>query len=109
MVAVDKCTFCDHRIEEYGTTACQATCPTKVRVFGDLDDEESDIVKLLKRKRFFFQKESAGTLPKLFYILPDDEAYAKQSVSPDTMIHTWNDIKPLYESAKNRRSQEWRK
>ena len=46
-VAVDKCTFCDHRIVETGTTACQATCPTKVRTFGDLDDADSDIVKLL--------------------------------------------------------------
>lgn len=109
MVAVDKCTFCDHRIDEYGTTACQATCPTKVRMFGDLDDENSDIVKLLKTKKFFFQKELAGTLPKLFYIVPDDDNYAKQSIGHSTTIHTWNDFKPFYDQARDRRSKEWKR
>ncbi len=107
MVAVDKCTFCDHRIEEYGTTACQATCPTKVRMFGDLDDEDCDLVQLLKTKRFFFQKEDANTLPKLFYIVPDDEPYAKQSIGHKTVIHTWEEIKPRYEMANQKRSKEW--
>ena len=107
MVAVDKCTFCDHRIDEYGTTACQATCPTKVRLFGDLDDEESDIVQLLKTKKFFFQKEEAGTLPKLFYIVPENEAYARQSISHDTNIHTWDEFKAKYDVARDARSKEW--
>lgn len=106
--AIDKCTLCDHRLAEEETTACQATCPTKVRTFGDLDDENSDIVKLLKTRRFFFQKEPAGTLPKLFYLLPEDEAYAKQSVSPNTTIHTWDGIQSLYSQASKRRSKEWR-
>ncbi len=109
MVAVDKCTFCDHRIDEFGTTACQATCPTKVRMFGDLDDENSDLVKLLKTKKFFFLKEKSGTLPKLFYIVPDDENYAKQSISHDTVIHTWNDFKPFYDRARDLRSKEWKR
>ncbi len=101
---VDKCTFCDHQIEETGTTACQATCPTKVRTFGDLDDPDSDIVKLLETRRFFFQKESSGTLPKLFFLLPEDENYAKQSVGQNTKIHTWKEIQPLYQQAAKRRS-----
>lgn len=107
-VTIDKCTFCDHRIGEKGTTACQATCPTKVRTFGNLDDENSDLVKLLKTRRFFFQKEKTGTLPKLFYLLPEDESYAKQSVSHETNIYTWDDIKSLYRQANERRSKEWR-
>lgn len=107
-VAIDKCTFCDHRIEETGMTACQATCPTKVRTFGDLDDEEGELVKLLKARRFFFQKEKSKTLPKLFYLLPQDEEYAKQSVSHDTNIYTWDDVKTLYEQAAKERSKEWK-
>ena len=74
-----------------------------------MDDQEGDLVQLLKTKRFFFQKEYTGTLPKLFYILPDDESYAKQSVSHNTVIHTWDDIKPLYDAAKARRSKEWKR
>lgn len=107
-VTIDKCTFCDHRIVDEGTTACQATCPTKVRTFGDLDDPDSDIVKLLKARRFFFQKEYTGTLPKLFYLLPEDEAYARQSVSAETKIYTWKEVEPLYKQANTRRSKEWR-
>lgn len=108
-VAIDKCTFCDHRTAETGTTACQATCPTKVRTFGDLDDENSDIVKLLKTRRFFFQKEFSKTLPKLFYILPEDEGFARQSVAHNTTVYTWEDIKPVYEQAGKKRSKEWRR
>lgn len=108
-VVIDKCTFCDHRIAEYDTTACQATCPTKVRTFGDLDDEEGDLVKLLQKRRFFFQKEFAGTLPKLFYLLPEDESYARQSISASTTIYTWNDLKPLLTQAVTRRRKEWKR
>ncbi|WP_207905878.1 4Fe-4S dicluster domain-containing protein [Aestuariirhabdus litorea] len=107
-VSVDKCTFCEHQIEETGTTACQATCPTKVRTFGDLDDPGSDIVKLLKTRKFFFQKEEIGTLPKLFYLVPEDETYAQQSIGPNTKIHTWEEIQPLYERAAITRSQSWK-
>ncbi len=100
-VAVDKCTFCNHRVEEYGTTACQATCPTKVRTFGDLDDENSELVKLLKKRKFFFQKEDYGTIPKLFYLVPEnDEGFMRQSISKNTKLHTYEEIKKTYNLGK---------
>jgi len=59
MVAVDKCTFCDHRsLVEGGTTACQATCPTKVRVFGDLDDREQRYREVVKNQTLFLSKRA---------------------------------------------------
>jgi len=68
---VDKCTFCsDSRLANgETTTACQATCPTKVRVFGDLDDPNSEISQLLVNKEYRQVKSHLGTKPKLFYIL----------------------------------------
>ena len=54
-------------------------------------------------------KEHAETLPKLFYIVPDDEPYARQSIGHDTIIHTWDEFKPKYDAAKLRRSKEWRR
>ena len=68
---VDKCTFCSDTRLANGetTTACQATCPTKVRVFGDLDDPNSEISQLLANKEYRQVKEHLGTKPKLFYIL----------------------------------------
>lgn len=99
-VAVDKCTFCyDTRIVEGEvTTACQATCPTKVRLFGDLDDENSELVQLLSKRKFYFLKEDEGTVPKLFYLLPEHDAhYAMNSVNVNTTIYTWKEFKPIYE------------
>ena len=106
--AVDKCTFCDHRTEEFGTTACQATCPTKVRTFGDLDDENSSLVELLKSREFFVLKESEGTVPKLMYLAPKDDNFKKQTIGPNIKLHKWSDIKPTIEAAKAKRSPEWK-
>jgi len=105
---VDKCTFCDHRIAGKGTTACQATCPTKVRTFGDLNDPNSEIVQLLKTRKFFFQQEEEGTLPKLFFLLPEDEFYARQSVDAKTKIYTWDDVEARYAQAGRKRSKYWK-
>jgi len=109
-VAVDKCTFCyDTRlVNGEMTTACQATCPTKVRLFGDLDDEESDLVKMLNKRKFYFLKEEEKTIPKLFYLLPEhDDHYASHSVSPDTNIYTWDEFKPIIDKAKAKREGQW--
>lgn len=69
-VTVDKCTFCtDTRLARgETTTACQNTCPTKVRIFGDLDDPDSEISELLRIREHFTLKAHLGTNPKLFYL-----------------------------------------
>jgi len=107
--AVDKCTFCDGRIQEFGTTACSATCPTKVRTFGDLEDENSDIVQLLKKRKFFVLKENEKTMPKLFYLVPENEEFARRTVGEGIKIHTWNEMQARYEAAAEAKKPEWKK
>ena len=69
-LTVDKCDFCASRLEQgHTTTACQATCPTKVRIFGDLDDPNSEISKVLREREHRVVKPHLGTKPKLFYLL----------------------------------------
>ncbi len=66
----DKCIFCaDTRlVRGETTTACQITCPAKVRIFGDLDDAKSEISQTLKKREYFQLKPNLGTKPKLFYL-----------------------------------------
>ena len=67
---VDKWNFCsDTRLERgLKTTACQATCPTKVRIFGDIEDPPREISEIFRTKEYFMLKASIGTEPKLFYL-----------------------------------------
>ena len=64
---MEKCHFCLHRTREGRLPACLEACPTGARVFGDLNDPDSEIVWLLKNKRTFVLKEELGTAPSFFY------------------------------------------
>jgi len=45
------------------------TCPSKVRVFGDLDDEEGELNRLLSTRRYVVKKPQTGNGPQLYYLL----------------------------------------
>ena len=64
---IEKCHFCLHRTREGRLPACLEACPTGARVFGDLNDPESNINWILKNKRVFVLKEDLGTRPSFFY------------------------------------------
>lgn len=64
----DKCTFCLHRVEEDREPSCVKTCPTSARIFGDLNDPNTEISQALKSNRVSVPKEEAGTHPKFFYL-----------------------------------------
>ncbi len=77
----EKCTLCWHRIEkalkegkkvgsDYDTSpACINVCPAQARFFGDLDDPESEISKIISEKNGTQIKKEFGTKPKVYYIL----------------------------------------
>ena len=67
--AVDKCTFCIHRIENgIPTTSCQEICPTESIYFGDLNDPTSEVSRLLETREHYTLAPDAGTRPKHFYL-----------------------------------------
>ena len=47
--------------------SCMEVCPTGARVFGDLNDPDSEIRYIIKNKRTYVLKEDAGTIPAFFY------------------------------------------
>src|SRR4030042_763129 len=68
--AVDKCTFCVHRLGHgIPTTACQEVCPTESISFGDLADPLSDLSRLLARRAHYSLRPEAGTRPRHFYLV----------------------------------------
>jgi molybdopterin-containing oxidoreductase family iron-sulfur binding subunit len=64
------CTLCAHRIDLGKEPACVAGCPSKVMIFGDLDDPGSPIQEKIERTKHLLASE--GTNPKVSYIVPDE-------------------------------------
>ncbi|WP_141709326.1 4Fe-4S dicluster domain-containing protein [Desulfuribacillus stibiiarsenatis] len=64
----EKCKFCADFIATGETPACVNTCVTKARMFGDLDDPNSEISKEIIKKRAVPLKAELGTKPRIYYI-----------------------------------------
>ncbi len=80
---MEKCTFCIQRIREYKeiakdekrplrdgevTPACAQSCPTRAIVFGDLNDPESRIARLVNDPRGYWIFEQLNTQPSIVYL-----------------------------------------
>lgn len=65
---VSKCTFCIHRVNEGLQPACVAACPTRCMHFGDLNDPDSEVSRLLASREHKVIAPQAGTEPNVFYL-----------------------------------------
>lgn len=65
----DKCTFCIHRVEKGQKPACVEVCPTYCMYFGDLDDPNSEVSKLLQSRKWHVNLPDARTQPNIFYLV----------------------------------------
>ncbi len=66
---VDKCTFCVHRVEKGGQPACVEICPTRSLTFGDVNDPDSEISRLLASRKSKTLKPEAGTKPNVHFLI----------------------------------------
>lgn len=64
----DKCTFCMHRVVEGLDPACVAVCPTRCMYFGDLDDPNSQVSRLIRSRRGHTLLPEAGTKPRIHFL-----------------------------------------
>jgi molybdopterin-containing oxidoreductase family iron-sulfur binding subunit len=65
---VEKCTYCVHRLDEGFEPACVVACPTRARVFGDLEDAQSEVSRLLRERNAFRIFPEMGTDPSTWYL-----------------------------------------
>jgi Fe-S-cluster-containing dehydrogenase component len=67
---VEKCNFCDERVGTGKLPACVEACgESKAIIFGNLNDPNSEIRKILKDNPTIQRNPSLGTLPSVFYIV----------------------------------------
>jgi molybdopterin-containing oxidoreductase family iron-sulfur binding subunit len=66
---VEKCNFCEERLNRGLIPACVEACKEKALIFGDLKNPESEIRKALQNKMIYQRQPELGTKPKVFYIL----------------------------------------
>lgn len=64
---VEKCTFCYERLAEGKAPMCSIHCPGQCRIFGDVNDPESDVAKYIAEKK---PVNIEGT--SLYYVIPEN-------------------------------------
>ena len=63
----EKCTMCKERTDRGEEPMCVRCCLSKARVFGDLDDPDSEISRILRERRSTRLLEEKGTEPQIYY------------------------------------------
>lgn len=64
---VDKCTLCYHRITRGMEPACVEVCPHEARIFGNLADKDSALVKFLREHTCLVLRPHLNTGAKVYY------------------------------------------
>ena len=64
----DKCTFCMHRVKSGAQPACVSICPTKALIFGDANDLNGEVSKLLGQRKAKTLQPELGLSPNVHFM-----------------------------------------
>ncbi|MDR1359064.1 MAG: 4Fe-4S dicluster domain-containing protein [Coriobacteriales bacterium] len=67
-LTAEKCDLCAHRRARDAEPACMELCLARCRVWGDLEDPQSEISEFIAGKQTFSLLEDRGTYPSTLYI-----------------------------------------
>jgi Fe-S-cluster-containing dehydrogenase component/formate-dependent nitrite reductase membrane component NrfD len=77
----EKCNFCANRVENRLLPACVSVCPTQCRIFGDLDDPQSEVSRIVRHETIAVRKPEKGTMPKVFYVGAEESAIRPEAAA----------------------------
>jgi len=83
---VVKCHGCYHRVDKGLKPACVEVCVGGARIFGDLEDPNSDVRKLIDSVSTAGLKSHLGTKPKVLYVELDERAAELGQKSAGTIV-----------------------
>jgi molybdopterin-containing oxidoreductase family iron-sulfur binding subunit len=66
---VEKCTLCSHRLAQNEEPLCVATCPAYARFFGDFNDPNSEVSRLIITRESKQLLPEQGTNPSVYYLV----------------------------------------
>lgn len=73
---VDKCSFCIHRVSRGLQPACVQACTARAIIFGDINDPDSEISRVLAKEKVSTLRKEMGTSPQVYYIGLEAEGVA---------------------------------
>jgi phenylacetyl-CoA:acceptor oxidoreductase subunit 1 len=94
---VEKCSFCFQRIDRglargltpgvdpEATPACVVACPVKARIFGNLNDPDSEVSRWLAKNPSYRLREDLGTGPRVYYLPAREGAPVAPAPTPATV------------------------
>jgi Fe-S-cluster-containing dehydrogenase component/formate-dependent nitrite reductase membrane component NrfD len=88
--AVEKCHFCNHRLEQNREPACVIVCPEQAIVSGDLHDPNSKISQMTKELRSEVRRPEQNTGPNVHYV-GHEPSILEPGAAERPPLYLWSD------------------